>query len=149
MKLGEALLCRSDLEKSLNQLSTRIRRNLVVQEGDKPSEDPQKLLSQYKDELRQLMELIAAINHSNERTKFEGATLTDALARRDILRRTVCSLREFATVATVDGRMITRSEIKRQPTLDASELQKQTDRYSKQLRELEVHLQEINWTVDL
>lgn len=149
MKLGEALLYRSDLEKNLNQLSTRIKRNLVVQEGDKPSEDPQKLINQYRDELRQLRELIAAINHSNERTKFQEATLTDALARRDVLRRTVYSFREFATVATVDGRMITRSEIKRQSTLNASELQKQTDRCSKELRELEIHLQEVNWTVDL
>ncbi len=40
MKLAEALLLRSDLQKKLASLRERIVANAVVQEGDKPHEAP-------------------------------------------------------------------------------------------------------------
>lgn len=40
MKLGEALQRRSDNQKRMSELQTRIMRSVVVQEGEKPPEDP-------------------------------------------------------------------------------------------------------------
>ena len=40
MKLAEALILRADLQKELMSLKNRINQNLLVQEGEKPSENP-------------------------------------------------------------------------------------------------------------
>ena len=46
MKLAEGLMLRSDIQKKLASLRERISRNAVVQEGNKPHEDPQKLMKE-------------------------------------------------------------------------------------------------------
>ena len=43
-KLAEALLLRADVQKKVASLRERIVANAVVQDGDKPSEDPNVLL---------------------------------------------------------------------------------------------------------
>ena len=44
MKLAEALLIRSDMQTKLASLQQRINNNVMIQEGDQPSEDPQTLI---------------------------------------------------------------------------------------------------------
>lgn len=46
MKLAEALLLRSDQQKKLASLKQRINANVLVQDGDEPSEDPNELIKQ-------------------------------------------------------------------------------------------------------
>ncbi|KCX73549.1 hypothetical protein J567_4320 [Acinetobacter baumannii 754286] len=46
MKLAEALLLRSDQQKKLASLKQRINTNVLVQEGDEPSEEPNDLIKQ-------------------------------------------------------------------------------------------------------
>ncbi|KCW30188.1 DIP1984 family protein, partial [Acinetobacter baumannii] len=46
MKLAEALLLRSDQQKKIISLKQRINANVLVQDGDQPSEDPNELLKQ-------------------------------------------------------------------------------------------------------
>ena len=41
MKLAEALILRSDLQKRLEQIKDRLKKNILIQEGDSPVEDPQ------------------------------------------------------------------------------------------------------------
>ncbi|EDL65932.1 DIP1984 family protein [Bacillus sp. SG-1] len=41
MKLAEALLERADLQKRLAQMTGRLERSAVIQEGEDPPEDPQ------------------------------------------------------------------------------------------------------------
>ena len=43
MKLAEALSIRKDLQKRIQQLETRIRSNVKVQEDEEPLEDPNEL----------------------------------------------------------------------------------------------------------
>jgi len=47
MKLAEALILRSDLQTKLASLQQRINNNVLIQEGDQPSEDPEKLLKKH------------------------------------------------------------------------------------------------------
>ena len=58
-------------------------------------------------------------------------------------------LREFATSASQKVDLYSNSEIKILSTVDVAALQKQVDALSKEIRELEMKLQEANWTVDL
>ena len=43
MKLAEALSIRKDLQKRIQQLETRIKSNVKVQEDEEPLEDPNEL----------------------------------------------------------------------------------------------------------
>ena len=43
MKLAEALQERADLNRNIEQLQSRLNNNVLVQEGEEPAEDPQKL----------------------------------------------------------------------------------------------------------
>ena len=68
MKLAEALLLRSDLQTKLVSLQQRINSNVVVQEGDQPSEDPTALLAeafQVNSELHRLIRRIHQTNFKN------------------------------------------------------------------------------------
>ncbi|MCD0161136.1 hypothetical protein IHN63_07420, partial [Deinococcus sp. 6YEL10] len=47
MKLAEALIERADLQKRAAQLEERLVKNLLVQEGEAPAEDPQALLREF------------------------------------------------------------------------------------------------------
>ena len=46
MKLAEALQERADLNTKISELRSRLYDNAVVQEGEKPAEDPSELLSE-------------------------------------------------------------------------------------------------------
>jgi hypothetical protein len=64
MKLAEALLLRADMQKKLASLRERIGQNAVVQEGEQPHEDPNKLLKEAVEVLGQFERLVAAVNRA-------------------------------------------------------------------------------------
>jgi hypothetical protein len=59
MKLAEALLLRSDLQKKIASLRERVVANAVVQEGDKPHEAPEQLMKEAFGALKELEALIS------------------------------------------------------------------------------------------
>ena len=58
-------------------------------------------------------------------------------------------LRDFLACASSLVTRSTRGEIKVRSTVKVPELQKQVDALSRQLRELDVRLQGLNWTTEL
>lgn len=117
MKLAEALVLRGDMIKKLHQLSSRMLRNAIVQDGDKPAEDPADLLSEYEQLSNELKCLIARINRTNSTTAFNGGVLSDALAERDVMRMRQTVYRDLAEEATVTRMVHTRSEIRFRPAI--------------------------------
>ncbi|HUY79003.1 MAG TPA: DIP1984 family protein, partial [Ktedonobacterales bacterium] len=86
MKLAEALALRADIQKRISGLGDRVEESAKVQEGEQPPENPEELLAQLDELFGQLGSLIARINRTNlSATLANGTTLTDALARRDVL----------------------------------------------------------------
>ena len=86
MKLGEALLIRSDLLRQLASLKERLAGNAIVQEGDKPQEEPAGSMAKIDANLAQFEELAVKINIANMQHSLpNGITLTAALAKRDVL----------------------------------------------------------------
>ena len=97
MKLAEALMERSDCQTRIRELRERIVRNARVQEGETPSEDPTSLLTELRVVIGRFETLIRLINKTNAVVEIAGiGTVTDALARRDILGKHVQLLREVA-----------------------------------------------------
>ena len=149
MKLAEALQARSDLKKQLNQLEYRMSSNALVQEGEQPNEKPSELFKQYNDSLKQLEELIIRINLTNSRAKVEGVTLTELIARRDTLKQKIDAYRSVLSTASSNTSRATRTEIKVLSTINVESFQKDVDRMSKELRELDNRIQEANWKIEL
>jgi hypothetical protein len=150
MKLAEALALRADIQKRIRGLGDRAQESAQVQEGEQPPENPEELLAQLEEIFAQLALVIARINRTNlSATLADGTTLTDALARRDVLALRFRTLENIANAAAAKQSRYSRSEIKSVATLNVSTLRKQLDEIAQQRRELEGQLQSANWTVDL
>lgn len=151
MKLAEALIERADLQKRLAQMSGRITSNLIVQEGEEPSEKPSDLFVELDTYLKRLEYLIRSINHTNLTAKLpKGKSLTDALAERDVLQARISAYRS-AVDGTSGGRFnrYSMTEIKDIRTVNVKELREFVDRLSQEYRELDTAIQATNWTTDL
>ena len=150
MKLAEALLLRSDLQKRLEQLKQRLLRNARVQQGDEPPEAPDQLVEAYEEASAELERLIRQINRTNLATEIDsGFTVTDALARRDVLRLRADAYRDLARAASVSQDRYLRSELKFVSTVDVRAVQQRADDLSRELRELDAKVQAANWQRDL
>ncbi|ORI06392.1 hypothetical protein A3835_08470 [Campylobacter concisus] len=149
MKLAQALILRADTQKRLEQLKGRLLDNAKMQENERPSEDPKLLLKELDRLSDELFRLILAINLTNSSAKFEGASLTEMIAKKDTLSQKASVLRDFAKSASQKVDLYSNSEIKILSSVDVATLQKQIDELSKEIRELDMKLQEANWQVDL
>ena len=149
MKLAEALQERADLNRRIEQLRYRLSNNVLVQEGEKPLEDPAALLEELEGSLARLEWLIARINLTNCAVKVEGRSLTELIARRDVLSLQADAYRRLVEEASQNTHRATRTEIKILSAVDVPALQRQADDASRELRLLDNTLQATNWTADL
>jgi hypothetical protein len=154
VKLAEALALRADATRRVEQLRTRIVANARFQEGEEPAEDAQSLLAEAGVVLDELEDLIRRINRTNAATRIgPEETITDALARRDVLRtrHSVVTAAADAAVGRTQagmGRQL-RSELKMLAALPVAQLRAQADDLARQIRELDVRIQQSNWEFDL
>lgn len=150
MKLANALAQRSELQTRIHQLRVRLNNNALVQEGEMPAEDPQELLQELERDYVNLEDLIARINRTNNETKLaDGRTLTQLLARRDCLTGKLEILRQFLDSASTRVQRHGMGEIKIVSTVSVRDMQKQVDKLSAELRQLDELIQEKNWTTEL
>ncbi|GAA0342571.1 DIP1984 family protein [Bacillus carboniphilus] len=150
MKLAEALILRSDYQKRVEHLKNRLFKNVRVQEGDQPDEDPAVMKAELTGLLEQLKLLIQNINKTNIHTKFDGnQTLADALVIRDVVGQERKIYSDLIEPATMRHDRYSRSEIKYVTTISVKETQKYIDELSKRYREMDVKIQELNWKTDL
>lgn len=150
MKLAEALLLRADIQKKIASLRDRIVANAVVQDGERPHENPSDLMKQAVGAMSDLEKLVTQINRTNLKAKLaDGRTLTDAIAHRDTL-----VAQHALYVAAIAGskkepERYSPREIKWTATLEVAKLQKQVDDLAKKIRELNGEIQKTNWKADL
>ncbi|MGC4927300.1 DIP1984 family protein [Streptomyces sp. DT117] len=150
MKLAEALAERAEATRRVEQLRARIVSSARYQEGETPAEDAAQLLAEAGEVLSALEALIRRINRTNAAVEMgPDGTLTDALARRDVLR-----LRHSVVTAAAGssergyGRQL-RSELMMLSALPVAELRGQADVLAREIREVDVRIQRTNWEVDL
>jgi hypothetical protein len=152
MKLAEALALRAEAARRIEQLRGRIVDNARYQEGEEPAEDAARLLAQSSQSCAELESLIRQINRTNASSQLGAGTITDAIARRDVLK-----LRHGIITAAADaaaGRQRgwnrqLRTELTFVSALPVAELRAQADDVARQLRELDTDIQRANWEVDL
>lgn len=149
MKLAEALQERADLNRRVEQLRARLSNNVVMQEGVKPVESPDALLSEMDALLNRLETLIIAINRTNMATVVDGAPLSDALARRDVLKMRINMLRDVVDQASRLAQRSRGDEIRQLSAVDVRALQRQVDDLSRDFRLLDNRVQAANWATEL
>ena len=150
MKLAEPLILRADLQKRMEQIRNRLYNNVLTQEGELPSEDPDVLLKEFMSLQKELTTLIKAINRTNNNTPFDdNLMLSEALVERDAILSKRSILSSAATLASEKPDRYSRTEIKNVSTIDIKKFQKEADKLSKEFRELDTKIQGINWNIDL
>lgn len=150
MKLAEALILRADRQKRIEQLRVRLTTSAKVQEGEKPPEDPDRLIDELERVSNDIVSLIRKINKTNSTARLDdGTTLSDALATRDVLMIKRGVYAGLAEAASAVQSRYSRSEVKYISTVDVAEMQKRVDQLSREHRELDSRIQESNWKIDL
>lgn len=150
MKLAEALLIRSDMQKKLAQLKVRIKNNVKVQEGDTPSEDPNELLLQASQIISELNMLIERIHRTNAIAKTDkGQSMLTLLVERDTLELRHKLLIETIEATHSETDRYSPREIKWDVIVSVSGLQKQADDIAMKLRQINLVIQSHNWQIDL
>ena len=149
MKLAEALQERADLNRKIEELRRRLNNCILVQEGEEPAEDPAALLEELNGAVARLETLMAQINLTNCRTKVQGMTLTEMIARKDAMLLKISAYRDLVYTAGQNTQRARGTEIKVKSVLKASELQTEVDTLAREIRQLDNLLQETNWKTRL
>lgn len=150
MKIAEALSIRKDLQKRIAQLQGRIANNVKVQEGDEPLENPDQLLKELDGCLSKLEDIIFRINATNMQVKnAKGVSLTQLMARRDVLTIRINTLRNVFNTASESQNRYSQSEIRMVTVVDVKKLSKQIDKLSANLRVLDMEIQGLNFSAEL
>ena len=149
MKLAEALIIKADIAKKYQSLKSRLAANVLIQEGNSPAEDPERLHAEAVAVLGELENLKGSIDIANARLQADGRSLNTLLAERDTLTLRVKLLQDALATTQKEPERYSVREIKWVATIPVAKLQKQQDDLSKQLRELNIRIQELNWKLDL
>ncbi len=149
MKLATALSERASLQVRLNELQIRLNANAKVQDGDVPAENPVELIAEKDRILDELENLVTRINLTNSRTECDGVTITELISKRDRMKKDVNIMRSFLNNASSKIDRYSKTEILIKSTVDISEYQKKLDVISKELRQIDEKIQELNWTTEL
>lgn len=149
MKLAEALSERARLQTKISELNQRINDSSIIQEGDEPIEDIQALFDELSANYSELETYIFRINNTNLNAIVEGESITKMLSRRDVLSSKVRTLQDILSHCSTSNNRYSRNEIKYICTIDVAKLRKELDLNAKKLRELDLKIQSLNWTIDL
>lgn len=150
MKLAEALLIRSDMQKKLAQLKGRIKANVKVQEGDTPSEDPNTLMIDASQLITELTVLIERIHRTNAIAQTDkGQSMLTLLVERDTLEMRHKLLIDSIEATQTEADRYSHREIKWNIIVSVASLQIQADDIAMKLRNLNIVIQSNNWQIDL
>lgn len=149
MKLATALSERASLQIRLSEIQIRLNANAKVQEGDVPAENPVELIAEKDRILDELENFVTRINLTNSRTECDGVTITELISKRDRMKKDVNIMRSFLNNASSKIDRYSKTEILIKSTVDIAEYQKKLDVISKELRQIDEKIQELNWTTEL
>lgn len=149
MKLAEALMIRADLQKRIAQLGERLSLNAKVQEGDTPAENPEALINELSENIAQLEDLVTKINMANCREIPGVGTITALISKRDALMKKLSIMRDFLSSASEKVDRYSKNEIRVLSSVNVAKLQKSIDADAKELRNLNLKIQELNWLTEL
>lgn len=152
MKLAEALIERSDLQKKLGELRARIVASLYKTEDDEV-ENATDLLTEANNVVNRLESLIVRINKTNMSTPFKAenidGVMMDALARRDALSSKHTTLTQVLEGTSRRRRYFDDRPAQGKLTVSLGELRAEADKTAGEIRRLDLAIQQTNWDTEL
>ena len=142
MKLAEALQERADLNRNIEQLRKRLNSNVLVQEGERTAEEPERLKRELDASVERLAYLISRIHLTNSQT-------TELIARKDALILKIGVYKDIVYTGSQTSYRARNTEIKIKAAISVTDWQDEIDKMSKELRLLDNKLQENNWSTEL
>ena len=124
MKLAEALSRRSALIEKSQQLRSRLKDCIKIQEGDEPTEDVDEVIAELDKTLDELRHLIYRINMTNTNAVIDDRNLTSLLAERDTLSIRTKTLYDGLKHLTEREERYGRMEVKYVRMVNATEFRK-------------------------
>lgn len=149
MKLAEALLLRADMQKKLASLKQRLERNIQIQEGEVPDENPEELMINAQQTNDELHALIAKIHRTNALAMIDNTPMLDILVERDKLIERHKIIMSALTPARQVTQRYSNREIKWVVTIPVRNLQRQADDVAEKIRLINIKIQSANWQIDL
>ena len=149
MKLAAALQERADLNRNIEQLKNRLVHNALVQDGELPPENPEKLKQELDNSILRLSYLIAHINETNCKTFVDGKSLTEIIAQKDALSLKIYTYKDIVYAGSQTAYRARNTEIKIKSTISVTDWQSEINMMAKELRLLDNKLQEFNWKTEL
>lgn len=150
MKLAELLIERHDLLDLIAGLENRLRSNLRIQEGDTINEDPDVLMDELNKLFERLIEVKKSINDINVISIIEeNVTLNDLIVKQQVLKKKHRVIFDIIEGASTKQRRYSNSEIREVVVIDVKRYIKELDLLAKQIRELDVKLQKLNWEIEV
>lgn len=138
------------MQKRLESLRDRISKNVVVQEGEQPAENPEKLLADAMRIAEEFQKMIFSINKANLSGKTaRSRSLTEAIAERDalVLKHSILNTAVNSAVKPPDRFGL--REIRWVKAVEIKPLQDQVETLAKQIREVNIEIQAANWQIEI
>ena len=106
-----------------------------------------KLLKELNRVIDELDIITKRINKTNNESLFEdNITIADAICTRDTIKKKRNAIVAIIEEATIKVDRYSQSEVKFISTISIEQLQKQSDLLAKEFREIDMKIQEKNWT---
>jgi len=152
MLLAEALLRKAILKKELEALEQRMVESARVPHDEEPADDYLVLLCSYREKEGELLEMSLRILATNISTAFRaGETISQAIIRRDSLKRVVSMYNKLLSAASGSGSrgLFNSRDVKYKRVVDMEKVRADMDNAAMQYRDLDVKLQQLNWNTEL
>ena len=156
MKLAEALIEKKDLTARISELQSRYTAAAVIEEGAKPDESAEELLTSLSAAFARWEELTVAINVANNRILVGDKTMMQSLAHRDSLKNQISHFNSISS--SIRQRNVQRNRYFSESSslkmvvaegVSAGYFIKLVDDLSKELRLLDTQMQAANWENEL
>ncbi len=154
MNILEALNLKKDLQNRIESLRRRYVNSVTVKKGEKPIEDPQKLLVELEDGFSQLNDISCRISAANTATRnSKGQTIKQLMIELSIVeQRKECLNRAFDEVLFGDAEVYSyynRPQSEYDVTIDIEALKKEIDSQEVRFRQLTSEIQKLDLTTEI
>ena len=152
MLLAEALLRKAVLKKEIEALEQRMCESARVPQDEEPVDDYLVLLGSFREKIAELDDMSLRILTTNSSTAFkEGETISQAIIRRDSLKRVVSMYNKLLSAASGSGGrgFYSSRDVKYKRVVDMDKARADMDNAAMQYRDLDVKLQQLNWNTEL
>ena len=150
MTLGAALMAKQELDKVLLNIKDRMFANARAYTGRKPAEAVMPLLRRAESVLEEQRQLVLRINVANQSTRLgSGLAMSEMLSLRENLKTRATLIKELIKKASLEDRLFAGDQDKIEATVDLAALEQEQESLCRQVRDINLEIQQANWQITI